>query len=178
MKAAWTQVTPSEHPWEREALAFLKERLLDFEPYRAWSNFEFVTDGAVSEVDVLVLVLARKAIFLVEVKELAGPHRRRRWYLDLDEARQPAAPTGQPLPLGQPQYQTPQAAAHRAVIGGRRMSCMEPGIETSNVDELGEPLLDMYGTPWGQVLSGVDLDVLTVSGAATVRIPAGTPDVE
>ncbi len=70
MKSAWTQVTPSEYPWEREALAFLKERLPDFEPYRAWANFEFVTDGTVSEVD--VLVIARKAIFLVEIKSWPG----------------------------------------------------------------------------------------------------------
>jgi hypothetical protein len=55
---------------------------------------------------------------------------------------------------------------------------MEPGIETPDANELGEPLLDMYGTPWGQLLSGVDLDVLLVSGAATVRLPAGIPDVE
>src|SRR4051795_9951818 len=70
MKAGWTQVTPSEYPWEREALAFLKERLPDFEPYRAWANFEFVTDGTVSEVD--VLVIARKAVFLVEIKSWPG----------------------------------------------------------------------------------------------------------
>ncbi|HEV7495716.1 hypothetical protein [Baekduia sp.] len=55
---------------------------------------------------------------------------------------------------------------------------MKPEIEVSDVDELGEPLLDVYGTPWGQVLSDVDPDVLTVSGTATVRIPAGVPDVE
>jgi hypothetical protein len=58
------------------------------------------------------------------------------------------------------------------------MLSVEPSIETSDGNELGEPLLDVYGTPWGQVLSGVDRDVLAVSGMATVRIPAGIPDVE
>jgi serine/threonine protein kinase len=70
MKDAWVQVTPSEYPWEREGLAFLKERLPDHEPFRAWANFEFLVDGTVSEVD--VLVLARKGIFLVELKGWPG----------------------------------------------------------------------------------------------------------
>ena len=70
MKDAWVQVTPSEYPWEREGLAFLKERLPDNEPFRAWANFEFLVDGTVSEVD--VLVLARKGIFLVELKGWPG----------------------------------------------------------------------------------------------------------
>jgi len=70
MKDAWVQVTPSEYPWEREGLAFLKARLPDNEPFRAWANFEFLVDGTVSEVD--VLVLARKGIFLVELKGWPG----------------------------------------------------------------------------------------------------------
>jgi len=32
VKGGWIQVTPSEFPWEREALAFLKDRLPDHEP--------------------------------------------------------------------------------------------------------------------------------------------------
>ncbi|MEJ7787010.1 MAG: NERD domain-containing protein, partial [Solirubrobacteraceae bacterium] len=70
MKDAWTQVTPSEFPWEREGLAFLKERLPDHDPFRAWANFEFIVDGTVSEVD--VLVVAKKGIFLVELKGWQG----------------------------------------------------------------------------------------------------------
>jgi hypothetical protein len=58
------------------------------------------------------------------------------------------------------------------------MLLMKPVVEMSDVNELGEPLLDVYGTPWGQVLIGVEPDVLTVSGTATVRVPAGIPDVE
>ncbi|MEN3284736.1 MAG: hypothetical protein V7607_5876 [Solirubrobacteraceae bacterium] len=70
MRDAWVQVTPSEFPWEREALAFLKEGLPDHEPYRAWANFEFLVDGTVSEVD--VLVVARKGLFLIEIKSWPG----------------------------------------------------------------------------------------------------------
>ncbi len=75
-------------------------------------------------------------------------------------------------------------AASTVVVGweilaaGRTMLSVEPAIEMSDVNELGEPLVDVYGTPWGQVLSGMDPEALIVSGTATVRIPAGIPDVE
>jgi len=70
MDARWTQVTPSDFPWERDALAFLKERLPDHEPYRAWANFEFLLDGTIGEVD--ALVVAPKGVFLVEIKSWPG----------------------------------------------------------------------------------------------------------
>lgn len=70
MDAGWTQVTPSNFPWELEALAFLKARLPDHEPYRAWANFEFILDGTIGEVD--VLVVSPKGIFLVEIKSWPG----------------------------------------------------------------------------------------------------------
>lgn len=70
MKAGWVQVTPSEFPWERDALAFLKERLPDHEPYRAWANFEFILDGTIGEVD--VLIVSPKGLFLVEIKSWPG----------------------------------------------------------------------------------------------------------
>lgn len=38
----WKEIAPSQFAWEREALDFLKAELPDCEPYRAWSNFEFV----------------------------------------------------------------------------------------------------------------------------------------
>jgi hypothetical protein len=62
--------------------------------------------------------------------------------------------------------------------GGRTMLSVEPAIEMPDVNELGEPLVDMYGTPWGQVLSAVDADALVTSDRPTVRSPAGIPDVE
>ena len=40
----WQAITDSEFPWERDALAFVRERLPDHDPYRAWSNFEFIAD--------------------------------------------------------------------------------------------------------------------------------------
>ena len=67
----WHEITPSEFPWEREALAFVRERLPDHEPYRAWSNFEFIADdGSINEVD--LLVLAPKGFCLVEIKSDPG----------------------------------------------------------------------------------------------------------
>jgi serine/threonine protein kinase len=70
VKAGWTQITPSQHAHEREALAFLRDSLPDFEPYRAWANFEFLVDGTVAEVD--VLVVSPHGVFLVEVKSWPG----------------------------------------------------------------------------------------------------------
>ncbi|WP_058553873.1 BREX system serine/threonine kinase PglW [Thiohalocapsa sp. ML1] len=67
----WIEITPSEHPWEREALAFLRERLPDQEPYRAWTNFEFIAgDGSINEVD--ALILTPKGFFLIEIKSRPG----------------------------------------------------------------------------------------------------------
>jgi len=74
MKASsprWQEITPSEHPWEREALAYVRERLPDFDPYRAWATFEFISgDGKINEVD--LLVLSPTGLFLVEIKSWPG----------------------------------------------------------------------------------------------------------
>ena len=72
MKAPrWTVVSPSAYEWEREALEFLREHLPDRDPWRAWSNFEFVDDdGRVNEVDLLVLSPA--GLLLVEIKSRPG----------------------------------------------------------------------------------------------------------
>ena len=67
----WTTVTESQFPWEREALEFVRERLPDRDPYRAWSNFEFIADdGSINEVD--LLVLTPQGFFLVEIKSRPG----------------------------------------------------------------------------------------------------------
>ena len=67
----WHEITTSEFPWEREALAFVRDRLPDHEPYRAWSNFEFIADdGSINEVD--LLVLAPKGFYFVEIKSAPG----------------------------------------------------------------------------------------------------------
>lgn len=67
----WTIVSESEFPWEREALAYIRERLPDCEPFRAWCNFEFIAeDGSLNEVD--LLVVSRYKVFLVEIKSRPG----------------------------------------------------------------------------------------------------------
>ena len=72
MKSArWTEITPSEYAWEREALDYIKARLTDSEPFRAWSNFEFIAeDGSINEVDLLVISLHK--VYLVEIKSWSG----------------------------------------------------------------------------------------------------------
>lgn len=71
MDKLWKQITPSDFAWEREGLAFVKERLPDHDPYRVWANFEFIaTDGSINEVD--MLVLTPKGCFLVEIKSWPG----------------------------------------------------------------------------------------------------------
>jgi serine/threonine protein kinase len=65
------EITPSEFPWEREAIAFLREGLPDTDPCRLWTNFEFIADdGSVNEVD--ALVLTSKGFYLVEIKGRPG----------------------------------------------------------------------------------------------------------
>ncbi len=67
----WQEVTPSEFAWELEALNYLKARLPDGEPFRAWSNFEFIgDDGSINEIDLLVVSLYK--VYLVEIKSWAG----------------------------------------------------------------------------------------------------------
>jgi serine/threonine protein kinase len=67
----WRSITESQYPWEREALDFIRQRLPDYEPYRAWANFEFIAeDGKIYEVD--LLVVTPKGFFLVEIKSRPG----------------------------------------------------------------------------------------------------------
>jgi serine/threonine protein kinase len=71
LKARWTTVTPSQYPWERAGLDFVRAGLPDHEPYRAWANFEFqAADGAIYEVD--LLVLTKQGFWLVEIKSRPG----------------------------------------------------------------------------------------------------------
>lgn len=72
MKAPrWAAITELAFSWEREALEFLRAHLPDYEPWRAWSNLEFVDDeGRVNEVD--ALVLTPQGLALVEIKSRPG----------------------------------------------------------------------------------------------------------
>lgn len=63
----WKAITQSEYAWEQEAIQYIKDRLPDRDPYRAWANFEFIADdGSINEVD--LLVLTPQGFFIVEIK--------------------------------------------------------------------------------------------------------------
>ncbi|NCC23285.1 MAG: BREX system serine/threonine kinase PglW [Alphaproteobacteria bacterium] len=71
MISRWQEIAPSQFPWEREALDFVREQLPDHEPYHAWSNFEFIADdGTINEVD--LLVVTPNGFFMVEIKSRPG----------------------------------------------------------------------------------------------------------
>ena len=51
----WQVISPSPFPWEKEALDYIQSQFPSHEPYRAWSNFEFIADdGSLNEVDLLI----------------------------------------------------------------------------------------------------------------------------
>ncbi len=67
----WKEITPSQFPWEKDALDYIRQGLPDQEPYRAWSNFEFRSDyGDINEVD--LFVLSPQGLFLIEIKSRPG----------------------------------------------------------------------------------------------------------
>ncbi|MGI8933517.1 MAG: BREX system serine/threonine kinase PglW [Phormidesmis sp.] len=67
----WITVTESNFDHEREALEFIRHQFPGHEPYRAWSNFEFIaSDGSINEVD--LLVFTPQGFFLIEIKSWPG----------------------------------------------------------------------------------------------------------
>lgn len=67
----WVTVTESNFPWEKEAIEYVQQHFPTYEPYRAWSNFEFIaSDGSINEVD--LLVFTPQGVFLVEIKSHQG----------------------------------------------------------------------------------------------------------
>lgn len=71
LTSRWTTISESQFPWERDALDYLRERLPDQEPFRAWSNFEFIADdGSIYEVDLVVLTAA--GFLFIEIKSHPG----------------------------------------------------------------------------------------------------------
>jgi serine/threonine protein kinase len=67
----WKTIGVSQFAWEMEALAFLREKLPDRDPYRVWSNFEFIADdGSINEVD--ALIFTPMGLFIVEIKSRPG----------------------------------------------------------------------------------------------------------
>lgn len=71
MSALWHIISPSQFPWEQDALNFIQRLMPDREPFRAYSNFEFIADdGSVNEID--LLLLSPYSLFLVEIKSRPG----------------------------------------------------------------------------------------------------------
>ena len=69
--ANWTSISDSEFPWERDALAFIRNGLPASSPIQVWSNFEFMAEGgAIYEVD--TLLVGPWGAFLIEIKSLPG----------------------------------------------------------------------------------------------------------
>jgi serine/threonine protein kinase len=67
----WHEVTESQYPHEREALAYVRELLPDRAPWQAWSNFTFVAaDGRHRECD--LLVSGPDGLHLIEIKNWKG----------------------------------------------------------------------------------------------------------
>ena len=137
----WSEVEPSQFAWEREALAFLKAGLPNHEPYRAWSNFEFVADdGSVNEVD--ALVIGRPGLFLVEIKShpgvITGDQQRWTWT--------------RPNDGGHSTFDNPLLAANRKARKLRSLLQRQPAYVSAKVP-----------TPWVEplvFLSSASLDCL------------------
>jgi serine/threonine protein kinase len=67
----WSAISASSFPWEKEALNYIQSHFPAHEPYRAWSNFEFIADdGSLNEVD--LLVFTPQGFFLIEIKSRPG----------------------------------------------------------------------------------------------------------
>lgn len=67
----WVEVSPSEFEHEAQGLVYLRERLPDETPYRAWANFEFRdSQGRWHEVD--AMILTRNTLHIVELKYYSG----------------------------------------------------------------------------------------------------------
>ncbi|MBA2661590.1 MAG: BREX system serine/threonine kinase PglW [Bradymonadaceae bacterium] len=67
----WVEATIADGERKRAALAFLKSALPDYAPYKAWTNFQFLSlEGGFFDVD--ALVFSEAGIFLVELATERG----------------------------------------------------------------------------------------------------------
>jgi len=113
---------------EREALDFLRDHLPDNEPWRAWSNFEFIDDeGRVNEVDALVLTPA--GLVLIEVKSRPGTLRGDGYsWTWTTEGR--AVTTDNPLPLANRKAKRLASVLRRQdALAGRGAPRVAPWVE-------------------------------------------------
>jgi hypothetical protein len=107
--------------------------------------------------------------------------------LELDDVKALLLLDGLPAPLTVPRPMVevvgvgavgaPVIAIWELLPGGASLMTVEPAVDAPD-DDADQPLVDLYGTPWGRVLAGTDPERLTVAGASTISIPAGIPDVE
>jgi Nuclease-related domain/Protein tyrosine and serine/threonine kinase len=150
----WTAVSQSAFEWEREALDFLRDHLPDHEPWRAWSNFEFIDDeGRVNEVDALVLTAV--GLVLIEVKSRPGSLRGDAYSWTWTTEGRPVT-TDNPLPLANRKAKRLASVLRRqqAILergGSRAAPWIEPLIFLSAVRQ--RPVLDP-GTEKRVVLRG------------------------
>ena len=145
----WEAVSASAFAWEHEALEFARAHLPDHDPWRAWSNFEFVDDeGRVNEVDLLVLTPA--GLILVEIKSrpgtVSGDAGTWTW---VTEGRQ--LTTDNPLPLANRKAKRLSSVLRRQPALGGRPPWVEPLIFLSGVKV--RPAIDP-GTEKRTVLRG------------------------
>jgi hypothetical protein len=61
--------------------------------------------------------------------------------------------------------------------GGRTLITIEAAVDNPELTADDEPLADIYGSPWGRILSEADSAALAVVGTPTIAIPDGIPDV-
>jgi len=66
----WKIITPSNFPWEQEALDYIRQNLPTSALF-GWSGFEFISaSGALYENDLLVLTSA--GLYLIDIKSWPG----------------------------------------------------------------------------------------------------------
>ena len=156
MKAPrWTAVSQSAFAWERDALDFARGHLPDHDPWRAWSNFEFIDDeGRVNEVDLLVLTPA--GLVLIEIKSRPGTVKgNAQSWIWITDGRQ--VTTDNPLPLANRKAKRLSFVLRRQeALGGRGVSrgtvpWVEPLIFLSDIRQ--PPAIDP-GTATRVVLRG------------------------
>jgi hypothetical protein len=97
--------------------------------------------------------------------------------LKLDGGMRLAVPAEMLREAGLSRVGAAASAIWELLPGGRTLLTVEPAIDAPDLNELGEPLVDIYGTPWGQVLRDEDSEALQLSGTPTIAIPQGIPAV-
>jgi hypothetical protein len=67
------------------------------------------------------------------------------------------------------------SATWEVLPDGRTLMSVEPAVDSPDLTDTGAPLADVYGTPWGRIVTNPD--AVNIIGPPTVKIPDGIPDV-